>query len=165
MFMDNLVAQLLNLLREMLACQEQLLRIALIRQDAMRAYDVERLTALIEEERAYMQRSEEFTRRRLALIGQFRLHLKNAQPNVTEIAKHTTEPARTQLLAIATQLRNVTEKLERNTRINATVSEAVVKSIAKVLKIVTGIAQHAGLYMRNGRKASVRGIHLLEVTA
>ena len=57
------------------------------------------------------------------------------------------------------------EKVERNQRINATVSEAVVKGLAKVLKIVTGLAQHAGLYMRNGRKADLRGIHLLEVTA
>ena len=28
-----------------------------------------------------------------------------------------------------------------------------------------GLAQHAGLYMRNGRKAAMHGIHLLEVTA
>ena len=29
---------------------------------------------------------------------------------------------------------------------------------------MTGLAQHAGLYMRNGRKAALKGIHLLEVT-
>jgi hypothetical protein len=57
------------------------------------------------------------------------------------------------------------EQVERNTRINATISETVVKGLAKVLKVVTGLAQHAGLYMRNGRKAALHGIHLLEVTA
>ena len=35
----------------------------------------------------------------------------------------------------------------------------------KVLKVMTGLAQHAGLYMRNGRKAAIRGIHMLEITA
>ena len=68
-------------------------------------------------------------------------------------------------LALAGQIRQIAEQVERNNRINATVSEAVVKGLAKVLKVVTGLAQHAGLYMRNGRKAALHGIHLLEMTA
>ena len=63
------------------------------------------------------------------------------------------------------QLKALVEQVERNTRINATVSETVVKGLARILKVVTGLAQHAGLYMRNGRKAALHGIHLLEVTA
>lgn len=166
MSMDKLVQELLTLLREMLACQQRLLRIAGVRQDAMRAYDVERLTGLLEEERIETQRAEEYRKQREALVSKFRVALGNGvQPKVSEIAKRVEEPTKTQLLALAAELRTVTEKLERNTRINATVSEAIVKSISKVLKIVTGIAQHAGLYMRNGRKEAVRGIHLLEVTA
>jgi hypothetical protein len=167
MSMAKLVQELLNLLREMLGCQERLLRIAMLRQDAMRAYDVERLNGLLEEERGETQRSEEFTRRRVALVNQFRVAMGKGtpEPTVSEIAKRLDEPLKSQLLALAAHLRSITEKLERNTRINATVSEAVLKSISKVLKIVTGLAQHAGLYMRNGRKAAVRGIHLLEVTA
>jgi hypothetical protein len=59
----------------------------------------------------------------------------------------------------------VVEQLDRHTRINAKVSETVVKGLAKVLRVMTGMAQHAGLYMRNGRKAALRGIHMLEITA
>jgi hypothetical protein len=66
---------------------------------------------------------------------------------------------------LAAQIRIVAEQVERNNRINATVSDALVKGLARVLKVVTGLAQHAGLYMRNGRKAALHRIHLLEVTA
>jgi hypothetical protein len=81
------------------------------------------------------------------------------------VAKRVNEPVRSQLLATAAELKAVVEKVDRHTRINAKVSDAVVKGMARVLKVVTGMAQHAGLYMRNGRKAAVAGIHLLEVTA
>ena len=73
-------------------------------------------------------------------------------------------PAHITLMARA-QIKASVELVERNTRINAAISDGVVKGMAKVLKIVTGLAQHAGLYMRNGRKAALHGIHLLEVTA
>ena len=84
---------------------------------------------------------------------------------MTEIAKLCGEPTKTQLLCVAVELKDVVQKLNQHTRINATVSESVVKGLAKVMKVMTGMAQHAGLYMRNGRKAAIRGIHLLEITA
>lgn len=164
--MDKLIQDLLTLFRELLIIQERLLRIALARQEAMRSFDVDRLNALLEEERAQAKVAEDLTNRRISLVNQFRVALgRGVEPNVSEIAKRVAEPQKTLLLSLAAKVKAVTEKLERNTRINMTVSETVVKSISKVLKIVTGIAQHAGLYMRNGRKAAVSGIHLLEVTA
>src|SRR4029079_14619364 len=100
------------------------------------------------------------------LTSQLRAALpRNVDPTVTEVARRIGEPLKTQLLATAGELKQVVEQLERSTRINATISDAVVKGLARVLKVVTGLAQHAGLYMRNGRKAAMHGIHLLEVTA
>ena len=90
---------------------------------------------------------------------------QGVEPSVSEIVKRCGEPAKAQLLGLAGQLRAVVGEVDRTTRINAKISETVVKGLAKVLKIVTGLAQHAGLYMRNGRKAAMKGIHLLEVTA
>ena len=85
---------------------------------------------------------------------------------VSEIAKRCGEPAKTELLVVASEIKAVTEQLEQNMRVNAKISESVVKGLAKVLKVgMTGLAQHAGLYMRNGRKAALRGIHMLEITA
>ena len=164
--MDKLVAELLGLLRELLAGQDRLLKLALARREAMRAFDIGRLETLAEQERAEGARMAELDRRRQGLVGQFRAVLgKGVEPTVTEIARRVNEPARSQLLGLAARLKETVEQLERNTRINATVSETVVKGLAKVLKVVTGLAQHAGLYMRNGRKAALHGIHLLEVTA
>ena len=167
--MDKLVLELINLLTEMLLTQQRLLQIATARQEAMRAFDVERLNTLLEQERAETQRADGYEQRRAALAQQFKSILGKSGPpvaaSVSEIAKRASEPMKSQLLGLAGQLRSVVEQVDRTTRINARVSETVVKGLAKVLKIMTGLAQHAGLYMRNGRKAAMKGIHLLEVTA
>ena len=90
---------------------------------------------------------------------------RGVEIKVSEIAKRCGEPAKTELLVVAAEIKAVTEQLDRNMRVNAKISESVVKGLAKVLKVMTGLAQHAGLYMRNGRKAALRGIHMLEITA
>lgn len=164
--MDKLVQELLTLLRELLAGQDRLLKLSLTRRDAMRTFDVTRLEQLTLQERSEMGLLAAVERRRQALVAQFRNLLgKGVEPTISEIALRSPEPAKTQLLALAAQIKTTVEQLDRNLRINATVSDSVVKGLAKVLKVVTGLAQHAGLYMRNGRKASLHGIHLLEVTA
>jgi hypothetical protein len=166
MFMDKLVLELINLLTEMLLTQQRLLQIATARQEAMRSFDIERLNTLLEQERTETQRAESYEQRRTTLVGQFKNIMgKNTPASITEIAKRANDPMKSQLLGLAGQLKSVVEQVDRTTRINARISETVVKGLAKVLKIMTGLAQHAGLYMRNGRKAAMKGIHLLEVTA
>jgi hypothetical protein len=163
--MDKLVADLVALLRDMLQSQQRLLQIAMLRQEAMKAFDIERLNSLHEQERVETQQAESFDIRRKTIIQQFRPILgQGVEPSVSEIARRCQDPFKTQLLVIASQLKTVVEQLARYTRINASISESVVKGLAKVLKVMTGLAQHAGLYMRNGRKAALKGIHLLEVT-
>jgi hypothetical protein len=162
---DKLVIELLNLLRELLAGQERLLKLALARREAMRTFDMGRLEMLTGQERAELVRAAELDKQRVALVGRFAAVMGKGVPTVSEIAKRVNEPAKSQLLGLAGQIKEVVEQVDRNTRINAKVSDAVVKGLAKVLKVVTGLAQHAGLYMRNGRKAALHGIHLLEVTA
>jgi hypothetical protein len=164
--MAKLVTELLTLLRELLAGQERLLGLALARREAMRTYDLARLETVAGLERVETAQMAELDKKRIALMGQMRTVLgAGTAVTVTEVARRAEEPVRSQLLGLAAQLKETVEQLERNTRINATISETVVKGLAKVLKVVTGLAQHAGLYMRNGRKAALHGIHLLEVTA
>ena len=164
--MDRLLTELVALLRAILAAQQRMLKLALARREAMRAFDIERLEILVELERAESLTLAELDKRRQGLVAQFRTLLGHGvEPSVSVIAGRCSEPVRGQLLGLAAQIKDVVEQVDRNTRINATVSETVVKGLAKVLKIVTGMAQHAGLYMRNGRKAALRGIHLLEITA
>jgi flagellar biosynthesis/type III secretory pathway chaperone len=165
MSMDKLINELLNLLSDLLAGQGRLLALATARRDAMKTFDIARLEALTEQQRVETQALAILDVRRKALVAQFKPLLKGAEPTVSEIARRVGEPQKTQLLALAGQIKATVEQLDRANRINATVSEAVIKGLAKVLKIVTGLAQHAGLYMRNGRKAALHGIHLLEITA
>ncbi|HWB98608.1 MAG TPA: flagellar export chaperone FlgN, partial [Bryobacteraceae bacterium] len=170
MFMDKIALELITLLREMLEAQRRLLAIAMGRRQAMQAYEMERLHAFAEQEKAETERSAQLEKKRTDLAVGFRQEtLRMGQGNVpfsvSEIAKRCQEPAKSQLLVLAAELKSVVEQVERHMRINAKISDAVVKGISRVLKVVTGMAQHAGLYMRNGRKAAVAGIHLLEVTA
>ena len=58
--MDKLVAELLTLLREILASQQRLLQIAVARQEAMRVYEIDRLNALVEQEKLETQKAESF---------------------------------------------------------------------------------------------------------
>ena len=163
--MDNVVKELLNLLSDLLACQERLLAMALARREAMRAFEVDRLEMLTEQQRLETQNHTTLDLRRKAIVSQFNPILRGVEPTVTEISKRIGEPQKTQLLALASKIKTTVEQVDRNNRINATISDTVVKGLAKVLKVVTGLAQHAGLYMRNGRKAALHGIHLLEITA
>jgi len=163
--MDNVVKELLNLLSDLLACQERLLAMALARREAMRAFEVDRLEMLTEQQRLETQNLTTLDLRRKAIVSQFNPILRGVEPTVTEISKRIGEPQKTQLLALASKIKTTVEQVDRNNRINATISDTVVKGLAKVLKVVTGLAQHAGLYMRNGRKAALHGIHLLEITA
>ena len=164
--MDKLIGEMLLLLRELLASNQRLLQIALLRQDAMRAFDVQKLNELLEREKLEAQRLETLEKLRRILVEQMKLQLgRGVEPNISELAKRATEPNKSILLSVASQLRTVVEQLDRNSRINAKVSETVIRGLSHILKIVTGVAQHAGLYMRNGRKAALHGIHVLEVTA
>jgi len=164
--MDKQVQELLTLLRDMLAGQQQLLRLGHARREAMRIFEISRLDLLTAQEQIEVQKLAAMDRRRMALVQQFRALLpRGTEPTVSEIAKRVAEPVKGQLLVLAAQIRDAAENVSRNARINATVSEGVIKGLARVLKVVTGFAQHAGLYMRNGRKAVPHGIHLLEVTA
>lgn len=164
--MDKVVQELLGLLREMLAGQQQLLKLGYARREAMRVFDIVRLEIFSGQEQAQVRQLALLERRRQVLVAQFRALLpRGVEPTVSEIASRMAEPMKGQLLVLAAQIRETAEGVTRTARINAAVSEGVVKGLARVLKVVTGFAQHAGLYLRNGRKATPHGIHLLEVTA
>src|SRR4051812_39500569 len=120
--MDKLVLELVNLLREMLLTQQRILQVALARQEAMKAFDVERLTALIEQERIEAARAENFDRRRQILVQQFKAVLgPKFEPTVSEIARRCSDPRKSELLGLAGQLKAVVEQVDRLTRINAKV--------------------------------------------
>lgn len=167
--MDKLTQDLVNLLEEMLRSQRALLDVAVGRREAMRAYDIGRLQTLEAQEKAATDGADRLDKQRKLVLSEYRAQAakenRPAPKGVTEIAARLGEPDRTRVLVLAAELKKVVEMLDRETRMNAKVSETVVRGMAKVLKIVTGLAQHAGLYMRNGRKAALSRIHMLEVTA
>lgn len=164
--MDKFGQELLQLLKELLVAYRQLQAVASQRQEAMRTFDVERMNALLEQERPLTERLEALEKARRMLVEKIKFFGgRGFEPTTSAIAAKCGEPLKTQLLVTAAGLRDAVESLNRVNRINSKVATTVVQSLARVLKIVTGIAQHAGLYMRNGKKASVSGIHLLEVTA
>ena len=75
--MDKLANQMIDLLAGLLAIHERLLVIAIARQDAMRAFDMEALNRLLEREKMELPGLEPLERSRLAVIAQFRQIMSN----------------------------------------------------------------------------------------
>jgi len=164
--MDKLATELLDLLRDLLEVNERLVVIGLARQEAMSAFDIPAINRLMEREKTELLTLQRLDLNRKDLTARLHAALgRNVPTTTSQVAARVGEPLRTQLLAMAAKLRAAAEQLERLNRINSKVSQTVVNSIGRVLKVVTGIAQHAGLYMKNGRKAALRGIHLLDAVA
>jgi hypothetical protein len=162
--MDKLVAELIELLGELQAAYSRLVAIAENRRDAMRSLDAQLLTRLLEREAREIVRCQQLELSRKDLVERFKRELgRHIQPSTTEIARRCPEPLKTQILVRAGQLRQTMEQLDRSNRINHRASQAIIGAIARMMKAVTGLAQHAGLYMRNGRKASIRGVNLLDI--
>jgi hypothetical protein len=161
--MDKLATDLLDMLRGTKAAHQRLLAIANLKLDAMRTYDVDALLELAERERQELLATDQLELARRALQGRLATALRPAEATTSNLAARLSEPRKSQLLVAAAELREVIERLARTNRMTSKISLAVVQSVGKVLKIVTGIAQHAGLYSRNGRKAAVQGVHVLDI--
>ena len=164
MFVDKLALELIALFQDLLAAHERQLALAKARLEAMRVYDLDQMTSLMAREELEVRGLEQLEARRKDLTARIKRVL-GVDPTTSLIAARMNEPQKSQLLGLAGRLRMVLEQLERTNRINAKVSQAVIKSLAKVLKIITGVAQHVGMYTRSGRKAALAGVHILEMTA
>jgi hypothetical protein len=161
---DKLARELIALFQELLTAHERQLSLAKSRLEAMRTYDLPLMNTLMEREEIAARNLELLELRRKDLIARLRRTL-GVEPTTSLVAARVAEPVKSQLLGLAGRLKSVLEQLDRTNRINTKVSQAVIKSLARVLKIVTGVAQHVGMYTRNGRKATLAGIHILEMTA
>lgn len=161
--MDKLATELLNILRGTKAAHERLLALANQKLDAMRTYDVELLIKLTEREREELLAAEQLEAARKSLVIRLAAALKPAEPTTSNVAARVADPLKSQLLIAAAELRVVVERLTKANRLTGKISVAVVQSVAKVLKVFTGIAQHAGLYGRNGRKSALQGVHVLDI--
>ncbi len=164
--MADLNENMIELLKDMLEAHERVLGIANARYEAMRAFDMQSLNMLMAREMAETQALGALENRRRDLMAKYRVALgPKVEICTREIAKRADAPTAERMLALAAQLKDVVGKLEKVNRLNARISGSVVQSLAKVVKVLTGMAQHAGLYMKNGRKASLRGVHMLDATA
>ena len=109
--MDKLVTELMELLREMLGSQQRLLAIATGRREAMRAFDVERLNVLSEQEKTDTDRAGDLDRKRKDVTSRLKNELgRGVPPTVTEVAKRLEDPARTQLFMLAAEVKQVVEQ-------------------------------------------------------
>lgn len=164
--MANLNDNMVELLEAMLQAHERILALATARYEAMRAFDMPSLTSLMAREQQEVQALTDLEKRRKEVIAQFRAVLgPRVEITTSEIARRADAASRERMLALAGQLKAVIEKIDKINRINSKVSGSVLQSLARVVRVITGMAQHAGLYMKNGRKASLRGVHMLDATA
>lgn len=160
------LAPMIELLQRLLAAHERLLRVAQARFEAMQNYDLTQLNALLEKEQRETEGLLLLEAQRKTIIAQLRrVPGLPANPSISQLAALSPEPAKSQLLGLSGTLKSVVLELNRLNRINTKVSSGVSAGISKVLGVLTGAAPHAGVYLANGRKARVKGIHLLDAVA
>src|SRR5579875_1789989 len=72
MFMDKLAQELLTLLRDMHAGQRRLLQLATARQEAMRLFEIDKLNALMEQEKGEMEAAARLDLQRKNIVARLR---------------------------------------------------------------------------------------------
>ena len=161
--MEKLAQEMLAMLRATKTAHERLLAMANLKLDAMRTCNVDELLSIAERERQELLTVEQLELSRRNLMARLSTALRPLPATTSSMASQVNEPLKSQLLVAAAELRTLVEQLARVNRVTSKISLAVVHSAAKVLKVITGIAQQAGLYGRTGRKAAVQGVHLLDI--
>jgi hypothetical protein len=161
--MDKLVMELIALLQKLLLAHQQLIELAGQRQMAMKTFDIPKLEKLVLREDSLTESLVVLDAERRGLIARIKPLLGKFEPTITHIAARCPQPQKDQLLALAAALRGAIEQFSKTQKTNQRITQAVVANFAKVLRVVTGLAQQAGLYTRRGQKAALRGIHTLDL--
>ena len=134
--MTEPVIQLIEIMQDELRSQRNLAEILNNKLDAMKHYDMTRLEALSQAERRLLQGLHGGQKIRQSVLLQATQKLypqkRDGLASARELAKVSQEPARSKILALATMLRGVSEKVQTLNRINALASEKILSHFNQI---------------------------------
>lgn len=150
---DPSVAQLEELMRELIVCYEQLTTLADLRHDAIRGADTDRLSACIAQENEIVQQVAEIEKRRISIVKDFAARLGSPDKTgttLTWIAERVEGAARDRLHALAERLRTLLEDVSRKNEVIEAAAERISSHIDGLMRTVTQRLNHAQTYGRRG---------------
>ncbi|NQU75119.1 MAG: flagellar protein FlgN [Planctomycetes bacterium] len=142
------VERLHEILKRQYAAHEELRRVLLLQQQAVRRFDAAGLDGLRERGDILAQRIAEMESSRKALTG--------PDARVAEIAQQQGEPRRSQLVALALGLRKLAEEIASLSRINGAAVRSMLNHFHSVYRMLAG-ANKAAVYGASGESVDGNG--------
>ena len=128
-----------------------------------------RLEALSQAERRLLQGLHSGQKIRHSVLLQATQKLypqkRDGLASARELAKVSQEPARSKILALATMLRGVSEKVQTLNRINALASEKILSHFNQIFSIIAQSGRDIGLYSSGGKKSYLEQNRLVDAIA
>ncbi len=154
---DKLARDLVRLLGEIVGLYDEMAGHMKTKLEAIRQADTGRIQSLTAREMTLAEKVEqrEGLRRHITkkLVKTLGLRTpEDFQLKLSELAEHLAEPRRSQLLGVATGLRDKADKIE-NLRITTTlITQEMLKHLNHVLSIMTSGGPEAEVYSPNGQR-------------
>jgi hypothetical protein len=145
-----------RMLRAQLDGHQRLLKSIESKRQAIRAADIDAITAQCAQENQILQKLGEVEKRRLELTGRVTAALKPQAERplkVSEIAEVAGEPNKTRLLAISAQLREVIGEVKKQSSIVRSAADALSRHMTGIAQTVNTALSRARVYSSRGRIA------------
>jgi hypothetical protein len=145
-----------RILRDQIEMHRHLLQCISRKKVAISTAHITDITKLCGEENVIVQRLAESEKHRLALVGKLTqvLDSKAAKPlTVMEIAAQAREPQQSRIAALAAQLRESLEQVQRESSIVRTAADALGRHMSGIMQTVHAALSRARVYGQRGRIA------------
>ena len=145
-----------RMLRDQLEMHRRLLECISRKKVAIAAAQIAEVTRICGEENAIVQQLAESEKHRLALVGKLTqvIDCKSEKPlTVMAIAAEAREPQRSRVVALAGQLRDSLERVQRESSIVRTAADALSRHMSGIMQTVHAALSRARVYGQRGRIA------------
>lgn len=150
---EGLVAELENVLRELIGVYEGLVASASERLAAIRGSDSTRLASVVGRENELVQRVAEIEKRRIGVVERlaerFGLTEKSGT-RVGQLVERMDEPWRGRVGELSTRLRGLLERMRRENEVSGRAATSLAEHMGGLVRALTREMNHAKTYGRRG---------------
>ena len=160
--MSSQVSELETLLRQMIADHHRLLSLVEKHAAAMKVFDLKAMAEQGRQQEALRMRIATAEVRRRLLVQQIaRGANMQGEPTLRKLVAQFPQRAEA-LLALRAELKEVVETTASRTKISGKVASAVLGHLNTVVRLLTGAAERAGLYTKQGIPRASGRIGMME---
>lgn len=145
-----------RILRDQLAMHRTILQCIARKKHAIRMADMTGVSQICIEENAIIQRLAESEKQRLALVGKLTQVIRPSasQPlSVMEIVAEAPEPLRSRVAALAFQLRESLQQVQKESSVVKAAAETLSRHMSGIMQTVHAALSRARVYSHHGRIA------------